>query len=166
MHIRARRSFTWGLVGAAAFVVVSTGAARAQAPDPLVGTWKMDVAKSSYKPGPAPKSATVVVEPEGKAKGIKVAVDAVGGDGSPMKWGFTTQRDGKEVPVTGNPMYDTANTTMTNANHGTTVYKKGGKTVMTSKAEISADGKTLTLTGTGTDAKGQAVHNVGVYTKQ
>ena len=47
----------------------------AQAPDPLVGTWKLDVAKSTYKPGPAPKSATVVIDAAGK--GIKVAVDAV-----------------------------------------------------------------------------------------
>jgi len=63
-------------------------------------------------------------------------------------------------------MYDTATTTMTNPTHGTTVYKKGGKTVMTSKAELSADGKTMTLTGSGTDAKGQPVLNVGIYTKQ
>ena len=166
MHIRARQAVTLGMVGVATLLLVSAGTARAQAPDPLVGTWKMDVAKSSYKPGPAPKSATVVVEPEGKAKGIKISVDAVGADGSPMKWGFTTQRDGKEAPVTGNPMYDTATTTMTNPTHGTTVYKKGGKTVMTSKAELSADGKTMTLTGSGTDAKGQPVLNVGIYTKQ
>jgi hypothetical protein len=156
---------TLGLL-ATAFIVVSAGPARAQAPDPLVGTWKLDVAKSSYKPGPAPKSATVVVEPEGKGKGIKVSVDAVNPDGSPMKWGFTTQRDGKDVPVAGNPMYDTAATTMASPTAGTTVYKKGGKTVMTSKAAVSADGKTMTLTASGTDAKGEAVHNVMVYTKQ
>ena len=50
-------------------VNVSTGA---QAPDPLVGTWKLDVAKSTYKPGPAPKSATVVIEAAGK--GIKLSL--------------------------------------------------------------------------------------------
>ena len=54
-------------------------ATAAQAPDPLVGTWKLDVAKSTYKPGPAPKSATVVIDAAGK--GIKVAVDAVTADG-------------------------------------------------------------------------------------
>ena len=166
MRVRVKQSVTLGLLAVASFVVVSAVTALGQAPDPLVGTWKLDLAKSKFTPGPAPKSATVVVEPEGKAKGIKVAVDAVNADGSPSKWGFTTERDGKEVPVTGNPAYDAATTTMATPTSGTTVYTKGGKTVMTSKAAVSADGKTMTLTGTGTDAKGQAVHNVMVYTKQ
>jgi hypothetical protein len=150
------------LIGVAT-VAVATAAARAQAPDPVVGTWKLDVAKSSFKPGPAPKSATVVVEPAGK--GIKVSVDSVNAEGTSMKWGFTTMRDGKEVPVTGNPAYDTATSTQASPTAGTTVYKKAGKTVYTSKLALSADGKTMTLTGTGTDAKGQAVNNVSVYTK-
>jgi hypothetical protein len=166
MRVRVKQSVTLGLLAVASFVVVSAAAAFGQPPDPLVGTWKLDVAKSKFTPGPGPKSATVVVEPEGKAKGIKISVDSVSADGSPMKWGFTTQRDGKEVPVTGNPAYDAATTTMASPTNGTTVYTKGGKTVMTSKAAVSADGKTMTLTATGTDAKGQAVHNVSVYTKQ
>ncbi len=162
MQILARQSVRKMFIGIAALVVAT--AAGAQTGDPIVGTWKLDVAKSTYKPGPAAKSATVVVEPAGK--GIKVSVDAVGADGSPSKWGFTTQRDGKEVPVTGNPMYDTATTTQPTPTTGTTEYKKGGKVVMTSKLAMSADGKTMTLTATGTDPKGQAVHNVTVYTKQ
>jgi hypothetical protein len=162
MQIHARQFVPKMFIGIAALVVAT--AAGAQAGDPIVGTWKLDVAKSTYKPGPAAKSATVMVEPAGK--GIKVSVDAVGADGSPSKWGFTTQFDGKEVPVTGNPMYDTATSTRPTPTTATTEYKKGGNVVMTSKAVVSADGKTMTLTGTGTDPKGQAVHNVTVYTKQ
>jgi hypothetical protein len=162
MHIRSSQSVTTVFIGIAALIVVT--AAGAQTPDPVIGTWKLDVAKSTYKPGPAPKSATVLVEPAGK--GIQVSVDAVNADGSPAKWGFTTQRDGKEVPVTGNPMYDTATTTQASPYAGTTEYKKAGKVVLTSKLALSKDGKTMTLTSTGTDAKGQAIHNVTVYTKQ
>jgi hypothetical protein len=158
--MRTRQTVGIALIGIAA-LVISTAA---QAPDPIVGTWKLDPAKSSFKPGPGPKSATVVVEPAGK--GIKVAVDAVNADGSPSKWGFTTMRDGKEVPVTGNPMYDTATSTQANPTSGETVYKKAGKVVVTSKLALSSDGKTMTLTGTGTNAKGEAIHNVSVYTKQ
>ena len=29
--------------------------------DPLIGTWKMNVAKSKYSPGPAPKSGTTKI---------------------------------------------------------------------------------------------------------
>jgi hypothetical protein len=153
-----------GIALTAVFALAVNVAARAQAPDPLVGTWKLDVAKSTYKPGPAPKSATVVIEAAGK--GIKVAIDAVMGDGAPLKWSYASARDGKDSPVTGNPNYDTANATQTSPTEGTIVYKKGGKDVVTAKTSVSKDGKMLTVTSTGTDPKGQAMHNVAHYTKQ
>ena len=91
-----RRQFAGVILGAIALAAVPVAA---QAPDPIVGTWKLDPAKSTYKPGPAPKSNTVVIEAAGK--GVKVAVDTVNADGSPLKWGFTSLRDGKEeAPVT------------------------------------------------------------------
>ena len=161
MHTQFKKSVVL-FVGIAALLM--TSAADAQTTEPIVGNWKLDVAKSTYKPGPAPKSANLTIEPAGK--GLKIAVDAVQGDGSPLKWGFTTLRDGKEeAPVTGNPMFDVVTATRESANAGTNVYKKAGKVVMTTKAAISADGKTMTLTSTGTDAKGQAMHNVAIYTK-
>ena len=147
-----------------AVMAVTAATVSAQTADPVVGSWKLDVAKSSYKPGPAPKSQTVLVEAAGK--GLKISVDAMNADGSATKWGFTTQRDGKPVPITGNPLFDTATTTMPSPTTGTTEYKKADKLVVTSKLAVSADGKTMTLTSTGTDAKGQNVHNVSVYTKQ
>lgn len=155
---------TLGIALAAVSAVAFSAAAGAQAPDPLVGTWKLDVAKSTYKPGPAPKSATVVIEAAGK--GLKIAVDAVGGDGKPMKWGYTNARDGKETPVTGNPAYDTVSVNQTSPTEGTITYKKGGKTIATTKTMVSKDGKTMTVTTTGTDPMGQAMNNVALYTKQ
>ena len=149
------------LTGLVALAGVAIGA---QATDPYVGTWTLDVAKSTFKPGPAPKSATVTIEAAGK--GLKIAVDSVPADGTPSKWSFTTQRDGKDTPVTGNPMYDTANSTQSTPNAGVTEYKKGGKVVMTLKTAVSADGKTLTTTATGTNAQGQAVNNVSVYNRK
>ena len=159
MHIEMKRFVRSVFIGIA--LVGVSAAANAQT-EPVMGTWKLDVAKSTYKPGPAPKSSTVVVEPAGK--GIKVAIESVQADGSPLKWGFTSLRDGKtEAPVTGNPMFDTVTTTKESDAAGSNVYKKGGKVVMTSKLAITA--KTMTVTSEGTDAKGQAVHNVAVYTK-
>ncbi len=75
-----RATWTRQAVGIAFTAVCAAGAGRrdgSAGPDPLVGTWKLDLAKSTYKPGPAPKSATVVIDAAGK--GIKVAVDAVDG---------------------------------------------------------------------------------------
>ncbi len=146
-------------------LVIAVASMVAQTTEPIMGTWKLDVAKSSYKPGPAPKSTTIVVSPEGKA--TKVAIDAVNADGAPLKWGFATVRDGKEeAPVTGNPMFDTVTATRESATAGTNVYKKAGKVVMTTKVAIAADGKTMTVTSTGTDLKGQAVNIVAHYAKQ
>ena len=160
MQMQSNRSVAM-LVGIAALLVASAAGAQT---DPVVGTWKLDVAKSAYKPGPIPKSSTLVIAPAGQ--GLKIAIDAVNADGTPLKWGFTTLRDGKEeAPVTGNPMFDVVTSTRTSDIAGTNVYKKGGKVVMTTNLAISADGKTMTLTSTGTDAKGQAIHNVSVYTK-
>jgi hypothetical protein len=158
--ISARKTIVIAFAAVCALALHVT--AGAQAADPLVGTWKLDVAKSTYKPGPAPKSATVTIDPEGK--GIKVSIDAVMADG-PMKWGYSSARDGKDSPVTGNPNYDAANVTQNSPTEGTIVYKKGGKTIMTVKTSISKDGKSMTATSTGTDAKGQAVHNVAHYTR-
>ena len=113
--------------------------------------------------GTRAKSATVVISAEGK--GIKIAVDAAMADG-PMKWGYTNGRDGKETPVTGNPNYDAVKVTQVSPTEGTIQYMKGGKPSLSAKTSVSTDGKTMTVTTSGTDAKGQAVHNVAVYTKQ
>jgi len=152
-----------GIAVVAACALAMNVTSTAQAPDPLVGTWKLDVAKSTYKPGPAPKSATVVISAEGK--GLKIAVDAAMTDG-PMKWGYSNGRDGKETPVTGHPNYDAVKVTQISPTEGTIQYMKGGKPSLSAKTSVSTDGKTMTVTTTGTDAKGVAVHNVAVYTKQ
>jgi hypothetical protein len=135
----------------------------AQSTDPLVGTWKLDAAKSSYKPGPGSKSSTLVIEAVGKS--MKVSVDAVTADG-PLKWSYTASPDGKDAPVTGNPNADTANMSLPSANERTVTFKRGGKVMMTSKAVVAKDGKTMTITQDGTNAKGEAVHNVLHYVRQ
>lgn len=74
-----RLSLSLALFGVLAFAF----SAGAQAPDPFVGTWKMDVAKSKL-PEPAPKSVTVMIERAGEAR--KVAVDAVDAADAHLKW--------------------------------------------------------------------------------
>jgi hypothetical protein len=44
--------------------------------------------------------------------------------------------------------------------------KKGGKVTLTGRIVVSRDGKTRTVTTTGTDAKGKRVTNTAVYDKQ
>ena len=77
-----------------------TGAAFAQS-DPQVGVWKLNIAKSKYSPGPAPKSGSTRIEAAGA--GAKVTVDQELADGTKRHWEFTANYDGKDSPVTGNP---------------------------------------------------------------
>jgi hypothetical protein len=153
-----------GIATAVLFSAAMGVAVAAQAPDPLIGTWRLDAAKSSAKPGPVPKSLTVTIAAAGK--GIKVAIDGTAGDGSPIKSGYTSMRDGKDAPVTGNPNIDAAAVTQANPHEATVLYKKGGKTAVTAKVSVAKDGKTMTVTYDGSDAKGQAFHNVFHYVKQ
>jgi hypothetical protein len=131
--------------------------------DPNVGTWKLNLAKSKYNAGTAPKSATVVVAAAGQ--GIKVSSDAVLADGSSRKISYAANYDGKDVPVMGTPDYDMVAITR-NGNTITGTRKNAGKQVQTFTTVVSSDGKTRTTTTTGTDAKGQKVDNSQVYDKQ
>jgi len=151
-------------VACAAICAIVLGSAPGAQTDPLVGTWKLDLARSTYKPGPAPRGSIVTIEAAGK--GVKVAVHTVGADGTEVKWGYASARDGKDAPVNGNPNYDTANVTQTSPTEGTIAYKKGGKTVVTLKTSVSKDGKRLTVTYSGVDPMGQPLNNVGVFLKQ
>jgi hypothetical protein len=136
------------------------GTAFAQA----VGTWKLNLAKSQYQQGQAPKSTTLVYEAAGP--GIKVTVDRVLADGSAIHYAYPANYDGKDVAVVGSPNGDTAARTRVNATTTELVNKQGGNILSTVTLVVSADGKTLTITTTGKDAKGQNINGVEVYDKQ
>ena len=139
-------------------------ALSAQAADPIVGTWKLNVAKSTYSPGPAPKSLTAKIEAAGE--GEKLTADGVRGDDTPIRVEYTAQYDGKDYPITGSPMADTVSLKRLDANTIERTDKKGGKVVQTITRKLSSDGKTATVTAKGTDAEGRPVNNVGVFERQ
>jgi hypothetical protein len=150
---------------AGVFAAVLPGTVLAQAADPQLGTWKLNLAKSKYSPGPAPKSATTKIEAAGA--GVKVIVDQSPADGANRHWEFTANYDGKDVPITGNnPDADMIARTRVNASTVKSILKKGGKVTTTQTSAVSSDGKTRTVTTTGTDAAGQTVNNIAVYDRQ
>lgn len=135
------------------------------AADSNVGSWKMNPAKSKYEPGPAPKSQTLKIDAVG-ADGVKFTSDTVPADGKPIHFEFQAKYDGKDVPVKGNPDFDTLAYKRIDDNTVEATTKRNGKVVGTGRVVVSNDGKTRTLTQTGTDAKGQKIHNVIVYERQ
>ena len=141
---------------------LAASVASAQPPDPMVGTWKLNLAKSTY-PVPAPKSMTVTVATA--AKGWTLTVDGVGADGQAQKWGYTSTFDGSESPVSGNPNIDAAVFKSTESG-GIVQYKKSGKVVTTTSSIISDDGKTMTVTVKVPDAQGKEITIISVYDRQ
>ena len=153
---------TTGLAAGAFLVVALAGA---QSKDPFVGTWKLNVAKSTYSSGAAPKSTTSTYEAAGK--GYKVSVKIEPASGPAQEWSYTSNLDGKDAPVSGNhPNADTIAAKRIDAHTLELVNKKGGKITTTQKNVVAADGKTRTVTTTGTDAAGQKVSSVALYEKQ
>ena len=51
---------------AVAVFAASMSSVSAQSKNPGMGTWKLNLEKSKYSPGPPPKSLTVALEPAGK----------------------------------------------------------------------------------------------------
>ena len=159
MHARMRRTSLFTAVSIT-LAIAFGGTAFAQA----VGTWTLNLAKSKYQQGQAPKSITLVYEAAGP--GMKVTVDQVPADGPAIHYTVTANYDGKDVPVVGNPNADTIARTRVNDTTTKLVNKKDGKILSTATLVVSADGKTLTITTTGKDAKAQTIDSVAVYDKQ
>ena len=142
-------------------LAVASAAVSAQATDPMVGTWKLNVAKSKYSPGPAPKSQTLVISGTDQAR--KLVVDATPATGAAQHW-EVSGASGVDLPVTGNnPNADMYVFKRINATTLEAQYKKGGKPTLKQTAVVAGDGKTLTVTASGMDATGKAVNNVAVY---
>jgi len=131
---------------------------------PMMGTWKLNEAKSKFSPG-AGKSVTVVYETAGDD--VKCTIDGVDGQGKPTHSEWTGKFDGKDYPVTGDSEGRTTRAVKKINDHSMDVVgKKDGKVILSGKIAIAADGKTRTVSLTSTDAAGKKTQSTAVYDKQ
>jgi len=133
------------------------------ASDANMGTWKLNEAKSKLAAG-GPKNITVVYEAAGDK--VKVTVDGVDGVGKPAHNEWTGSFDGKDYPVTGDSSSDMRSYKRVDDHTLDLTVKKDGKVTVTGQVVVSADGKTRTVTTSGTDSMGMKVNNISVYDKQ
>ena len=139
----------------------------------FVGTWKLNLEKSKFNPGPPPRSETISIEStEG---GTKFTSTGEGPDGAPMNTSFTAKFDGKDYPVTdattGTPAghharsgFDSIAIRQVDANTQTFTTKKDGKVVSRGQAKVS--GNILTIISKGTNAEGKPFNETEVYDKR
>lgn len=154
-----------GILVAVFVFLCSLAALAADGPSKaMLGTWKLDTAKSKYSPGPVPKSQVAKLEEVDGA--LKTVSDRVEADGKMTHFEWTAQFDGKDYPVKGDPGRDAVSVKRLDANTIEISNKKGGKVTTTIKAVYSKDGKSRTETATGIDAQGRKIENVTQWTKQ
>jgi ribosomal protein S18 len=118
----------------------------------------------STAPVQRPKSATITYEET--TDGIKRTGDSVDAEGKKTSFEYTAKYDGKEYPVSGSDDFDSITLQQINDHTVQATPKKSGKVVSTARRVVSKDGKVMTLTITGTNAKGQKMKNTAVYEKQ
>ena len=129
----------------------------------MMGTWKLNEAKSKFGAG-ATKNSTVIYEAAGDS--VKVTVEGTDTTGATTHSDWTGKFDGKDYPVTGDPTSDARSYKTIDDHTLELTVKKGGKVTITGRIVTSADGKTRTLTVSRTDAAGKKVESTAVYDKQ
>jgi hypothetical protein len=127
-----------------------------------MGTWKLNEAKSKFAPGAA-KNHTVVYEAAGDQ--TKVIVDGTDGDGKAIHNEWTGKFDGKDYALVGDPTADTRAYRKQGARTLLMTVKKAGKVTINGRIVVTANGKSRTVTTTGTDAKGKRFKTIAVYDK-
>ncbi|MDB6083901.1 MAG: hypothetical protein JWN43_1782 [Gammaproteobacteria bacterium] len=133
-------------------------------PDPVVGTWTLNLEKSKFSPGPAPKSQTRTYSVD--ADGVSLSVKGESADGAPVAQESTFKYDGKAYVMRGTADYDAISLRAVDGNTVKSTMMKAGKPIGTTTRTVSAHGKVLTLSTKATDASGKTYDNVAVFDKQ
>jgi hypothetical protein len=149
-------------VFAALVIVLAAGSVLLAQSNPFVGTWKLNVAKSKYVPGPPPQSQTRTWDAAGM-----VMVSGINAAGKPLSYGYTIKDDGKEYPTMGNipNTADKITSKKVDANTYEANFTKAGKHVEATTFKLSDGGKTLTIHAKGTTDAGE-FDNLQVWEKQ
>jgi hypothetical protein len=153
---------TMALLGLAVVALPQAGLAQNA---PALGTWKLNLAKSTYDPGPPPRNSIRISEAVGQS--FRSTFDVVDAQGNATKAILGPYLfDGKPYPVTGTPAFDAASYKSVSDSAAEVTLMKAGKVVQITTSVVSADGKTLTQTSRSVPASGQQINNVAVYDKQ
>lgn len=138
-------------------------AGPAFAADPIVGTWKLNVAKSKFSAGAALTAGTRVYT---EADGLYTLDQKLKGAEAKEMSNRAQYRDGKEVKQAATTGADTTSAKKIDANTWDFDLKKDGKVVGHVHRVVSADGKALTVHNTGMQLSGARGDETLVFDKQ
>jgi len=146
---------------AAALSVVATSA-FGQGVDPLIGSWKMNLEKSTATGLPLGRSETLTFAGDGQ--NLTNTAEGVDAQGQPFKVILRHIYDGQPHPVTGSLTFD-SNTFHRIGNSINGVRFKDGRVVEIAQAQL-VPGNTYTVIEEGVCPNGQPYHVVRVYERQ
>ena len=111
--------------------------------DPAVGTWRLNLQKSKYYPGPAPQSETRSYEADGDL--LKCTIRRVDGKGRAETIAYEANYD-NPYPVTGSPDYDAIIMTRVDDRTAESVLSHAGRVFGIARRVLAPDGMTMTIT--------------------
>ena len=143
-------------------------AASLWAADPVIGTWKLNIAKSRFSPGlgAAPKQQINIVRE--LPDQIEITVSGSRTDGSPISEKVTVPKEGGILKYQqGGPAAGVTDF-LTVINPGDWIFTgmQSGRQVYTVRVVVSKDGKTANETTRGVDAKGRPFEQLQVFDRQ
>ena len=146
------------------FLLILLSASAIWAADASVGTWKLNVAKSTFKPGPPPVAETRIYQAQ--PKGVKTTVKTTWADRMTTTVEYPANYDGKDYPVSGTRDVDAVALTRMDDFTSAATLKHAGKEIGIARRVVSPDGKTMTISYKGVNTRGDLVDNVAVYDRQ
>jgi hypothetical protein len=130
--------------------------------DLLLGSWRLDLAKSRYSPGPPPRNETRTYARD--AAGVRGTIRRQRDDGRQEVIEYRADFD-REYPVMGTEAYDTIRLKRIDARTAEAVLSHAGRVFGTARRVISEDGRTLTITFRHED-QGRLENNIAIYRKE
>ena len=133
-------------------------------PDPLMGAWKFNSAKSRYTPGPPLRSSVIRRDPV--PNGLHYTNDGVDGQGQSFHTEYTAYFDGQDHTIAGDADRGSIALHRIDSRAVDTVNKKDGKITARGRWLVSLDGKTMTMIIQGPPGQTPARYNIMVYDRE
>lgn len=151
-------------VTAVAIAAITSSALAAT--HPAIGTWKLNIAKSTDESSaPPPKSQTFVFAES--ANGVSLATTIVGADGkSTATKGEAIKWDGAAHPENTNPDHDSVMVKQVGARTIEWTFTKKGALVRSGTLTVSRDGKMMTVSGASVAANGKKTYFNDVFDRK
>lgn len=132
--------------------------------DPFIGLWEFDPQGALYEFGQPPLSGRYHIQPDGD--GYLITMEWSTAKGQSHRLSYRGIPDGKEYPSENPAVADTIS--MSRVDHRTldSTAKKAGHVTSYARRVLSADGRTMTITQSGTMPEGQEFTNLSIYQKQ